>query len=99
MNNQNILIQANEALMQGNYHKFITYCSEDIRWECVGERTFNGKAELLNYLSSAYKGIIFTAENYIKQKDFVVELGQIVLEKTVNQRRVLTAMSGILRMD
>ncbi|SFM63564.1 Ketosteroid isomerase-related protein [Chitinophaga sp. YR627] len=81
MNNQDILTAANRALTEGNYDEFITYCAEDIKWECVGERTFNGKAELLAYISSTYDGLAFTTENYIREKDFVVELGQIVFEK------------------
>lgn len=80
MSNQNIFINANKALSQGNYEQFIEYCSEDIKWQNVGKKTFNGKAELLVYISSAYNGLTFTTENFIEKKDFVVELGHIKFE-------------------
>lgn len=81
MSNRNIFIRANKALAEGNYDEFITYCSEDIKWENVGKSSFLGKDELLRYIRSAYDGLGFTTENYIKEKDFVVEFGQIVFEK------------------
>ncbi|MCF0074878.1 nuclear transport factor 2 family protein [Dyadobacter sp. CY261] len=87
MNNQDIFIKANKALAEGKYVEFITYCTEDIKWENVGEKTFNGKAELYKYISSAYEGITFTTENHIKEDDFVVELGQIVVEKNGESKR------------
>jgi uncharacterized protein len=87
MSNQHILLEANKALAEGNYDKFIAYCADDIRWECVGEKTFLGKAELLRYIRSTYGGLLFTTENYIKEKDFVVELGHIVFEKNGESKR------------
>lgn len=81
MSNQDIFIKANNALAEGNYDEFITYCTEDIKWQNVGGSTFHGKVELLKYISSNYNGLVFTTENYIKEKDFVVELGQILFEK------------------
>ena len=81
MSNLNILMEANKTLSVGNYEQFITYCSEDMKWENVGESTFNGKEEILGYISSAYDGLTFTTENYIEDKDFVVETGQIIFEK------------------
>lgn len=81
MSNLNILRKANKVLGAGNYEEFITYCSEDIQWENVGESTFQGKVELYEYIKSTYDGVVFTTENYITEKDFVVELGQIVYEK------------------
>ncbi|TCD28726.1 nuclear transport factor 2 family protein [Pedobacter psychrodurus] len=81
MDNRNILISANRALLDGNFEQFISYCTDDIRWENVGENIFNGKAELLGYVSSAYDGVTFTTENYIQNNDTVVELGQIEFKK------------------
>lgn len=87
MSNQDIFIQANKALAERNYEEFITYCSEDIKWINVGESTFNGKAEILKYISSAYDGITFTTEDHIKENDFIVELGQIVFEKNTETKK------------
>lgn len=79
MDNEQIFLNANQALGAGHYEEFITYCAEDITWENVGKNTFNGKAELLNYISSAYEGMTFTTEISVKEDDIIVELGQIVL--------------------
>lgn len=87
MSNQDIFIRANKALAEGNYDEFITYCTEDIKWENVGESTFHGKAELFRYISSAYEGITFTTEDHIKENDLVVELGQIVFEKNGESKK------------
>lgn len=81
MNNLDIFKKANKVLGEGNYEEFITYCSEDIQWENVGEHTFHGKAELIEYVKSTYDGVVFTTDKYITEKDVVVELGQIVFEK------------------
>lgn len=80
MSNQEIFIEANKALAEGKYSVFMTHCSEDIKWVNVGRETFQGKDELYKYISSAYEGVVFTTENYIKEKDFVVEFGQIVFQ-------------------
>ena len=77
MNTHAIFLKANNALAEGNDDAFITYCGEDIRWENVGKSTFNGKAELLNYICSAYDGISFTTENFIKENELIVEPGQL----------------------
>lgn len=68
MSNQDIFLEANKALAEGNYDDFVTYCTEDIKWESVGNNTFNGKFELLNYISSAYDGLTFTTEIISKNK-------------------------------
>lgn len=81
MNNQDIFVEANKALAEGEYEKFITYCAEDIKWINVGGSAFNGKAETLKYISSAYDDLTFTTENHITEKDIVVEFGQITFEK------------------
>ncbi|MFD0764463.1 nuclear transport factor 2 family protein [Mucilaginibacter lutimaris] len=80
MSNQDIFLMANNALAEGNYDEFITYCTDDVKWENVGKSTFNGKVELLRYISSAYEGITFTTENSVKENDIIIELGQLVIE-------------------
>jgi ketosteroid isomerase-like protein len=87
MSNQHIFIKANNALMEGNYNEFISYCTEDIKWENIGKGTFNGKAELLGYISSAYDGLTFITENYIREKDIVVEIGQIIFGKNRGSKK------------
>ena len=81
MSNLDILNKANKELGAGNYEEFISYCSDDIQWENIGGRVFQGKVEVLEYIGSTYDGVVFTTDKYITEKDIVVELGQIVYEK------------------
>lgn len=87
MSNQDIFIKANKALAERNYEEFIGYCTEDIRWENVGDSIFNGKAEVLRYISSAYDGTTFTTENQIREDGFIVELGKIIFEKNGQSKK------------
>lgn len=80
MKNLDIFLEANQALANGNYDKFISYCTEDIKWESVGEETFYGKQELFRYVSSTYQGLMFTTEKTIEAKNELVELGQITFK-------------------
>lgn len=80
MNNQDIFINANKSLAEGKFDEFLTYCSEEIQWNIIGEKSYFGKDELLKYISSAYDGVMFTTQNYIKENEFVVEFGQITFK-------------------
>lgn len=68
------------------------------KMENVGKSKFHGKVQLLRCLRSAYDGLVFTTENYIKEKDFIVEFVQIVFKKKASQKRVPILIFGILRM-
>ncbi|WP_164462398.1 nuclear transport factor 2 family protein [Chryseobacterium shandongense] len=68
-------------MAEGNYEDFIGYCAEDIKWINVGGIIFNGKTEILKYISSSYNDISFTTEDHITEKDIVVEFGEIIFEK------------------
>jgi uncharacterized protein len=87
MSNQDVFLEANKALAEGDYDAFISYCTDDVKWERVGEKTSRGKIELLEYISSAYDGLIFTTDNYIQEKDFIVELGQIIFQRMGESKR------------
>ena len=77
MSNQDVFLEANAALSERNYEKFIAYCDEDIIWINVGGSAFNGRTETLKYISSTYNDVTFTTEDHIKEKDVVIEYGQI----------------------
>jgi len=87
MDIEQIFIAANQALAAGSYKEFLIYCSDDIRWERVGEKILNGKVELLEYIGPAYDGLTFTTERYIRQENFLVELGEIVFDKNGESKK------------
>lgn len=87
MNNEEIFIKANKALAEGNYEEFIEYCAKDIKWINVGGSIFNGKTEILQYISSSYDGISFTTEDHIKERDTVIEFGKITFENIENRKQ------------
>ena len=79
-------MKANKALAERNYEEFIEYCAEDIKWINVGGSTFNGKTEILTYISASYDGISFTTEDHITEKDIVIEFGQIVFDNNDSEK-------------
>jgi ketosteroid isomerase-like protein len=81
MSNKEILLQANQAISQGDYEAFLTYCTPDTKWVYVGERTITGKEQLRHYLATAYEGATFTAEQYIEQGAYLTVLGKIRLKQ------------------
>lgn len=82
MSNREILIKANKAFSEGNYEEFLTYCTNDTKWEYVGDRTIMGKDKLREYLATAYEESTFTAERYIEEGTYLTVLGKIKLKQT-----------------
>jgi hypothetical protein len=70
MNNEEIFIKAKKALAEGNYEEFIEHCAEDINWINVGGSIFNGKTEILKYISSSYNDIKFYNRRSYRRKRY-----------------------------
>ncbi|WP_114791368.1 nuclear transport factor 2 family protein [Niabella yanshanensis] len=80
MNNKEILLKANEQISKGNYDGFLNYCTEDTRWEFIGEQTLNGKVEIKAYMKAAYlKPPKVAVDQLITEGDFLVAQGTIEL--------------------
>lgn len=81
MSNAAVLHEANEFVKQGNYEKFLAYCTEDTTWVFVGEQILNGKDEVRKYMNEFYlEPPVFTVDTTVEDGNFVIVTGQITLK-------------------
>ena len=78
--NKAVLARANAEVVRGDHEGFLAYCTEDVVWEFVGERTLAGKAAVRRYMAETYvRPPRFTVSRLIAEGDFVTALGDITL--------------------
>ena len=81
--NKAVLEEANAAISQGNIEGFLSFCAEEIEWTTVGEETIKGKEALRKWMARTYaEPPRYTVTNMIAEGDFLVALGDIMLEGT-----------------
>ncbi|MBD2096141.1 nuclear transport factor 2 family protein [Trichocoleus sp. FACHB-591] len=79
--NKAILEAANAANAAGNYEGFLSFCTDDTKWTFVGDKTFNGKEAVRQYMAETYiEPPKFTVVNLIAEGDFVTAVGDITLK-------------------
>lgn len=79
--NKAILIKANAAVTQGDNEGFLSFCTDDVVWEFVGDQTLRGKEAIRKYMAETYQEPPkFQVENLIAEDDFVVAVGSISLK-------------------
>lgn len=80
-NNKEILLRANEAILRGNNEGFLAECTEDTRWQFIGDRILQGKEAVRQYMAETYKEPPkFKVSQLIAENDFVIAIGQISLK-------------------
>nr|WP_294947449.1 nuclear transport factor 2 family protein [uncultured Mucilaginibacter sp.] len=78
LNNKEILEKANACVTKGDNEGFLAFCTEDVKWEFVGDQTLNGKEAVREYMASTYtEPPKFDVENLIAGDEFVVAMGNI----------------------
>jgi len=79
--NKDILERANAAVARGDYEEFLSFCTDDVQWVFVGDRTLNGKAAVRAYIEATYKQPPrFDVERTIAEGDSLAALGHITLK-------------------
>ena len=79
--NKSILLRGNEAITSGNYEGFLELCTEDTRWEFVGEQIITGKAAVRRYLAETYiEPPKFNVKDLVAEDEFVIAVGEIELK-------------------
>ena len=79
--NKSILNQANAAVAKSDYEGFLSYCTEDVEWTFVGERTLKGKEAVRQYMKETYiEPPAFVVAHMIAEGDFVMAMGDITLK-------------------
>jgi ketosteroid isomerase-like protein len=80
-NNKVILEEANAAIAQGNYEKFLSFCTDDTEWTFVGDRTLKGKEAVRQWMATTYvEPPKFRVAHFIAEGNFVTALGEITLK-------------------
>jgi ketosteroid isomerase-like protein len=86
--NKAILTHANTFIAAGNYEKFLSFCTDDTRWEFVGDQTLQGKEAVRQYMKQAYlEPPEFTVEQLIGEGEFVTAIGKITLKDQAGSLR------------
>ena len=81
MTNKQILQAANEAITKGDYEVFLFHCSDDTRWEFVGDQVLDGKEAVRRYMASEYlEPPRFEVEHLVAEDDFVTAIGNITIK-------------------
>ncbi|MDY0986617.1 nuclear transport factor 2 family protein [Flavobacterium sp. CFBP9031] len=99
MKNTALLVNANQHVRKGEYEAYLSYLTEDTKWEFVGERTLLGKEAVRQYIKDFYLAPpVFDMEKAIEQGDFVTATGSIAL-KNVNGEYDHYSYCDIWRFD
>jgi ketosteroid isomerase-like protein len=81
LSNKSILLSANEAVSAGNNEGFLSYCTDDVKWEFVGDIILEGKDAVRQYMQETYiDPPQFKVENLIEEGEYITALGQITLK-------------------
>ncbi|MCE6991815.1 nuclear transport factor 2 family protein [Dyadobacter sp. CY323] len=79
--NKAILSKANAAVAEGDNEGFLSFCTEDLKYEFVGEQTLQGKDAVRAYMKIAYvEPPEFDVEHLIAEGDFVTAIGKISMK-------------------
>ncbi|AYL95105.1 nuclear transport factor 2 family protein [Mucilaginibacter celer] len=88
MDNKEILLKANAMVAEGNNEGFLSFCTDDVIWEFIGDRKLEGKEAVRKYMAGVYaQPPKFEVENLIAEADFVTVTGKISLKN--EQGRVI----------
>ncbi|TCD28620.1 nuclear transport factor 2 family protein [Pedobacter psychrodurus] len=80
--NRSILLEGNAAITAGNHEGFLELCTEDTRWEFVGDRTIAGKQAVREYLAETYtEPPKFNVKDLITEGEYVIAVGEIELKE------------------
>ena len=81
LTNKEILLRANACVSAGDYAGFLSWCTDDVIWEFVGDKTLSGKEAALAYMKTAYiEPPEFNIENLIAEGDLLSSIGKITMK-------------------
>lgn len=79
--NKKTLELANAAVSRGDHEVFLSYCTEDTKWDFVGEQILEGKESVRRYMAETYvEPPKFEVEHLIAESDMVAAIGKISLK-------------------
>ena len=78
--NKDVLLAANAAIAGGDHEGFLRLCTDDTRWEFIGDRVLHGKEEVRRYMAQTYETPPkFDVADVVEQGELVVAVGEIEL--------------------
>lgn len=81
LSNKEVLIKANAFVSAGDNEIFLTYCTDDVIWDFVGDRKLQGKEAVRQYMTETYvEPPQFNVEHLIGDDNFVTAIGTISLK-------------------
>lgn len=81
LTNKEILLKANSCVTNGDNEGFLSFCTDDVVWEFVGDRILEGKEAIRAYMKLEYvEPPKFNVENLIADGDFLSSIGKISLK-------------------
>jgi ketosteroid isomerase-like protein len=97
--NKAILEKANAAITARDHEGFLSYCTDDVTWNFVGEQVLQGKEAVRQYMAATYvEPPTFDVEHLIAEGDFVTAVGKISLNDK-NGRLVNYAYCDVWRFE
>lgn len=81
LTNKDILLKANAFVTSGDNEAFLSFCTEDVKWEFVGDRTLVDKEAVRAYMKDTYTEVPkFDIENLTEDGDYVTAIGKISMK-------------------
>lgn len=79
--NKRTLELANAAVSSGDHEGFLSYCTQDTRWDFVGDQVLVGKDAVRRYMAETYiEPPQFEVERLVAECDEVIAIGKISLK-------------------
>jgi len=81
LENKDVLVQANACVSQGDHEGFLSFCTEDVVWNFVGDQTLRGKQAVREYMKQTYQEPPeFDIKNQIAGGEYVTAIGKISMK-------------------
>lgn len=79
--NKATLLKANALVTGGDNEGFLSFCTDDVVWEFVGDQTLQGKQAIRTYMNATYiEPPKFHVEKLVAEGDYVTTIGNISLK-------------------
>lgn len=77
--NKAVLLKANACVAQGDYEGFLSFCTDDLSYDFVGDKTLQGKEAVRAYMKAQYvEPPMFTVDNLIAEGSMLRRLATSV---------------------
>jgi ketosteroid isomerase-like protein len=82
-NNKEIVGKVNTAFAENSIDGFLSFCTDDVEWTMVGDKTVKGKDAVRDWMGSmaTSEPPKFTVQNVVAEGDFVICYGDMVMKE------------------